>query len=335
MKVVISFFLFAFCLVTLNDANSESLVPTSHKVFTRELVNANLNFSLSKKRVLTSEVKTSQTHCLLAKEIRSLGLPKWNDPNRDKLMEPFRYHEYSCYQDILVDFESKELEGIVFKNFISPKINPHGHYKQLTSYRSFTFNIHGRFSQSLSLDILDNPQTTLDPKTKRPNASGNEMYSEIIFIPRTVYPYITKVDSNGCNHTKIRLPTDETVIFNSVTKEILSGVLKEAPIDMNSNRHERKFAQIEYTGKGLTIRVDRRAGVPRRIHSQSFNKNENTTKAIITYKDKECLVPKEKLWENIKGKQTNSYFKFPDDQDLLDTVINPICGWNIELEDLM
>jgi len=166
--------------------------------------------------------------------------------------------------------------------------------------------------------------------------SSDLLESTVIFLPRKNLPYVEveqDQETESCTR-KIYLPTGEFMVLNAMTNEIIDGVLKESPMDMTVSRHNRKFAGLEYTGNGIMIRADRRAGTPEHTYTQSFNVNEQISKATITRKGKTCLVSKDLIWENTKNADIGAYFKYSTDQEFLDKVINPICGWGLRLSDL-
>jgi hypothetical protein len=206
------------------------------------------------------------------------------------------------------------------KNNINPK-NGEG------TSRQYHFQFPERSKQNPHLAITDDSGLT-------GKLSHDLLETTIIFIPRKVLPYIeVNQESNECER-KVILPTEEFVIFDALTKEIIAGVLKEAPMDMTESRHKRQFAGIEYTGNGIMIRADRRAGTPEHIYDVRFNVNEHIDKAVITRKGKTCLVKKDLIWENAHNPDKGAFFKYDTDQEFLDQVINPICGWDLTLSDL-
>ena len=128
------------------------------------------------------------------------------------------------------------------------------------------------------------------------------------FFPRNYLPAI--VDFNGKN--LVTLPTGEEVEFNAQTHEILSGVLTEAPVDLNPDRRARNFPVIEYGGKGVVVRANARGADPR----------IGTTATITTLatpaancengiRCNQCLVPSRELWHQSDAVR----FKFSTDQE--------------------
>jgi hypothetical protein len=194
------------------------------------------------------------------------------------------------------------------------------------SSRTFNFRFNDRVTQDMQLDITDDSGLT-------GKISHDLLETTIVFIPRKVVPHIEYEDLGECRQ-KVILPTSEVVIFDSITKKIIEGVLKESPMDLNPSRHHRKFAGIEYTGNGIIVRADRRAGAPEYTYKNSFNVNEQKDKALISHKGKKCYVAKTLLWENSTDHDNLVYFKYPSDQQFLDEVVNPKCGWDLSLSDI-
>ncbi len=151
--------------------------------------------------------------------------------------------------------------------------------------------------------ITDDPGTT---------KLSDRMESVIVLFPRKVQPSI-KMDNDDL---VITLPTGEKVILDKKTKIIKSGVIQEAPVDTNKDKTKRKFAGLDYTGKGLTIRVDQRASDPR------LNpKGKKVFNAIISQGNKKCEIPRKDLWSQNDKKIE---FLFKDDNALLQ-FINSKC----------
>ena len=131
------------------------------------------------------------------------------------------------------------------------------------------------------------------------------MESIILIVPRKMKPVITEVG----DELHVTLTTGEKVIYDKKTKKVISGALKEGPVDVNPNRHNRKFADVSYQGSGISIRVNRRGEDPRLIPGS----------AVITQNGKTCQVPANELWNR------DSSFKYADDNRLLE-LLNRKCA---------
>ena len=46
-------------------------------------------------------------------------------------------------------------------------------------------------------------------------------------------------------------------------------------------------------------------------------------------------MKKELLWKDADDEEKLSDFIYDSDEELLDKVINPVCGWNVKVEDLL
>ena len=137
------------------------------------------------------------------------------------------------------------------------------------------------------------------------------MESVIVLIPRKGRPHIERVGDQNI----VTLTTGEQVVFNALTNTIVSGVLTERPVDLNPDRFKRKFAQVSYTGAGISIRADKRGEEPRLI----------TTTATVTQQGKSCQVPAADLWVN-----PSTAFKFNNDENLL-RYLNTKCPGKFKL----
>lgn len=269
-------------------------------------------------------VKISEKHCEELKRKRELITAPYGTPEFEEAMKEIRPLQSLCYQDI--SEADGKVVGFSFSNDTENAINPrtadHG------STRDYRFVMEGRSKQNLHLEITENSGLTS-------RMSHDFLETTIVFVPRRVVPYIKNDEQNGVCVRKVALPTNELVIFDALTKEIIGGVLEESPMDMTESRHTREFAGLEYTGNGIMIRADRRAGTPGHEYNVSYNVNERIKEATLTRKGKTCHVPKKLIWENTEDANKNAYFMYETDQEFLDKVVNPICGWNLSLEDIM
>ncbi len=134
------------------------------------------------------------------------------------------------------------------------------------------------------------------------------MESVIVIIPRKMKPTTEIVNED----LHVTLTTGEKVIFNKETREIKGGVFKEAPVDLNPNHHNRKFAPVSYTGKGISIRTNQRGSDPRLLG-----------KAQITQAGNICELSVKELWNHTD-------FKFADDEELVE-FLNKKCGKKFKL----
>lgn len=207
------------------------------------------------------------------------------------------------------------------QNNINPRTAPYG------SKRQWSFVFDQRSAQDAKIRITEDSGLT-------GKMSHDLLETGLVFLPRKTVPTGAAAMYNGALAKKITLPTGEIVYFDNKSNEILGGALSEEQMDMASSRHHRRFAQVNYHGKGIMIRTDRRAGTPEHIYSQSYNVNENTTEAAISHQGKTCHIPKSEIWAAADDQNSNTYFKYADDSEFLSKVINPLCGWDLGLEDL-
>lgn len=223
----------------------------------------------------------------------------------------------SIFDDIGVDFEymrvddskpcfgpnkseqEKKIYGFLINNSGSDFINPRG--KDIDSHRTYNFSYQESARQQIKLTIeeIANPMGRI---------SHWHMLSSFYFIPRKVLPYIN-IDEN-LKIATVTLPTLEKVVFDLETKEIISGVLTEKPIDYSENRHKRKFPQINYAGSGYMIRVNQRGEVPEADMVWGIKKY-----ATISKFGKSCRVRAHELWDQTGGDSSRFLFKFPKDED--------------------
>jgi hypothetical protein len=205
--------------------------------------------------------------------------------------------------------------GFDFSNRGGNRILPERHNvdKNLFFTRDFQFRFDDRARQDIHLSVTD-----WAPSRDRQFRLSELMNSVIHFFPRKYVPAIAVVNGRSI----VTLPTGEAVEFDAKTHEVLSGVLAEAPVDLNPDKAKRRFASIDYLGKGLMVRADARGTDPRL-----------GTMATITVAEADCAdggckklcrVASKELWEQ-KGAVR---FKFATDEEF-DRYLQSRCGFGI------
>jgi len=278
---------------------------------------------LEDRRYRFKSLKISDANCAKLKAKRKIMDEHRGAPEFKALLAEVLVLTPMCYMDVNAS-DSDKLVGFKFANESKNEIN--SQTEEFESSRQFIFRFDERDPRALSIAITDDSNL-------KGRMSHDLLETTIILIPRVVYPYITSKLNTG-KTIDIVLPTNETMKLDAKTKEIISCPLVESKIDMTASRHERTFVGLKYTGNGIMIRVDRRAGTPEHIYDVSYNKNENIKKAIVTHKGKKCLVPKELIWENAHNADKATYLKHASDGDFLKEVINPVCKWELTMADI-
>ncbi|MCC6544669.1 MAG: hypothetical protein IT392_09235 [Nitrospirae bacterium] len=169
---------------------------------------------------------------------------------------------------------------------------------------------------------MQNIRMTISEQTMPAGKTSHTlMRTSIYFFPRKVLPTLSLIENDsGGNVLELELPTGERVCFDRETKEIIGGVLHEdAPMDTNPDRHKRRFAQITYSGDGVTIRVDQRGEAPEKAVVWGQKKT-----ATITFGKKNCKLSPAQLWEQDLGWFD---FLFPADAELY-KFLRDSCDWN-------
>jgi hypothetical protein len=278
-------------------------------------------------RAVSISVKISKAFCDDLENLRQEA-PHYSSPEFSEYRKKANKARKLCSLSVSKNDVSGKLSSITLKNTSSDLINPTGTDTFQGATREYTFQFEQQARQEMKLSVADNSALT-------GKVTSDYLYSSLTFIPRLVIPYVeTNEETGNCSQT-VFLPTGEPVVFDSLSKEIIGGVLSELPIDLTESRHSRKFAKLEYTGKGIVIRADRRGGTPEMSHSVSWNSNEKISDALISYQDKTCIVSKDKIWKNTRNGDLTQDFKYATDQEFLDKVIKPNCNWDIEIDDLI
>ena len=168
--------------------------------------------------------------------------------------------------------------------------------------RDFQFRFDERARQDIHLLVSD-----WAPSRDRVFRLSELMNSLMVFFPRNFLPAIV----NSQNREIVTLPTGEEVEFDSLSHEIIAGVLSEAPVDLNPDPAMRKFPEVAYHGKGITVRATSRGTDPRIGTTAVISTGtppENCGKGILC---KQCEVPSKDLWEQSGAVR----FKFASDTD--------------------
>jgi hypothetical protein len=186
--------------------------------------------------------------------------------------------------------------------------------KNLFFTRDFQFRFDDRARQDIHLFVTD-----WAPSRDKQFRLSELMNSIMHFFPRKYIPAIAV--SGG--RSIVTLPTGEGVEFDLRTREILGGAFAEAPVDLNPDKAARRFAGVDYVGKGLIVRADARGTDPRLGTTATISSGASADCAGSGCK-KICRVPSQELWEQ-KGAV---HFKFPSDEEF-DRYLTARCGFGI------
>lgn len=115
---------------------------------------------------------------------------------------------------------------------------------------------------------------------------SHDVKSMMFLIPRRTVP---RVENIG-DIVRMTLPTGETVDFDKTSNAVLGGALREGPMDLNTNRHQRTPPNVQYQGSGISIRLDHRYEYP----------TQGAVEATVTQGTKKCKVPRTRLF-NAEG----------------------------------
>ncbi|MGE5304426.1 MAG: hypothetical protein ACM3TN_14030 [Alphaproteobacteria bacterium] len=183
--------------------------------------------------------------------------------------------------------------------------------------RDFQFRFDERARQDIHLLISD-----WVPSRDRQFRLSELMNSLIHFFPRAMLPAIVNVGDRDI----VTLPTGEEVMFDAATHEIRGGVLVEAPVDLNPDRGARRFAAIEYKGKGVIVRANSRGTDPR-IGTTAIISNGAPRPECAPGADcAQCRVPAREIWEQSGAVR----FKFSSDKDF-DRFLLYRCGFGLQM----
>lgn len=308
-------YFFLFSLILSSVAFGQELLDQVTNP--QHLIDENVEFSNNEMPAMKT-LSFSPTHCQIQRDLRQQYSYPWPDDIRRQIQE----NSELCYLSVNVN-DDEQITGFQLsnetKNAINPMISENG------SSRQWEFIFEERSRANIKIEITDDSGLT-------GRMSHDFLHTDITIIPRKTIPYV--INNEELEQKIVVLATGEKVIFDGINNTIVEGVLEEGPMDMEASRHKRKFAPIKYKGKGIMIRSDRRSGTPEHIYNVSYNVNEKIKLATITYQDKVCYIPKEKVYTNAKNPEVGTYLIYGSDKDMLEKVINPGCGWDLTLDDI-
>lgn len=146
------------------------------------------------------------------------------------------------------------------------------------------------------------------------------MNTVMLFFPRAVLPAIVDAQSRNV----VTLPTGEEVEFDALTHEIVAGALREAPVDLNPDRAARKFPEVGYHGKGITVRADARGNDPRIGTTAVISTGSPPAGCEHGAACSRCEIPAKDLWEQSGAAR----FKFANDRDF-ERFLTSRCGFHV------
>lgn len=125
---------------------------------------------------------------------------------------------------------------------------------------------------------------------------SHDMKSAMIVLPRKVIP---SVKVNG-NDVEVTMATGEKVVFDKRTSAIKSGALREGPSDLTTDRFRRQPANVQYSGTGISVRLNHR-------YLDPFLSGET---AEIKQGSKTCRVPRNVLFDTAGKLKSQSDVQF-------------------------
>jgi hypothetical protein len=212
---------------------------------------------------------------------------------------------------------NNQIVGFEFSNRGGNRILPNRYDidKNLLFTRDFQFRFDDRARQDIHLAVTD-----WAPSADRQFRLSELMNTVMYFFPRNYLPAITSLDGRYV----VTLPTGEQIEFNALTREILSGVFAEAPVDLTPNRATRKFPAVTYGGKGVVVRVNARGADPRLGTTATITTGSPAADCSKGRNCDQCQVPSRELW-NQNGAVR---FRFSTDAEF-DQYLRSRCGFGL------
>lgn len=136
-------------------------------------------------------------------------------------------------------------------------------------------------------------------------------YAMYMFFPRVVVPAIR----HEKDFIELTLPTNEKVYFDSKTKQIISGVLKELPMRLDAKGNALR-PQLIYSGKGYMLEASRLHDYPvgDTYNAQTGVSAIATNKALLkNAQGQKCSLNVKDLWETNYNKGGAVFFNYATD----------------------
>ncbi len=188
--------------------------------------------------------------------------------------------------------------------------------KSSSASRKYSFEFQGAALSDMSLLIWDSPSDT----------TSHGHLKLMTFFPRDVMPAIHKSETDK-DIIIVTLPTREEVLFNSRTKEIIGGALKEGPMKQ-SGKGAAMAPDVQYTGSGVVVEATARGDFPVGFEGKSSDNHKTVT--IKKKGEKTCTVPEKDLWYTDKSKGSNSFFnKDLYTNEAFDSYVKKKCKFSI------
>lgn len=164
----------------------------------------------------------------------------------------------------------------------------------------------GRVSRMFEMMSVNNAfnETYMILEESAGGPDSHNVKSYMFIIPRVTVPSIERSGENLI----MTLPTGETVTVDKNTGAITGGALTEGPIDMNTDRFQRKPPNINYSGTGISIRLNHRFEHPL----------TSAESATVKQGNRSCNVPRTALFDS------EGVMKSQSDAELV-AVLNRSC----------
>lgn len=165
---------------------------------------------------------------------------------------------------------------------------------KMSPQRWFQFYFHSHAREGLYFSISDLPTGTV----------SSFLESYFMIFPRRVLPSIRQ----EAGRTVVTLPNAEQVQFDAASNEIVGGAFAET-----GKLEAGIYPRLEYRGRGVLLRVDRRGADPRL-----------GTTATITRGSSSCRIPAAELW----SQESPVRFRFPTDA-AFDAFLQSRCSFGL------
>lgn len=187
------------------------------------------------------------------------------------------------------------------------------------SGRTFHFDYLEFARQNISMEVDDAPNGVV----------SHTMHSLFMFFPRKNLHVVEQLSGT----INVTLPTGEKMIFQKDSKEIVSGVFEEGPVDVSKDKSKRTYANLKYNGKGIVLRANARGQSPQLTESDKSKidmeyglRGSGEVLIINGTTGQRCRRPKVDFWEPLDVSPIE--FKFPTDE-AFDAYLKTNCGFGI------
>lgn len=240
-------------------------------------------------------------------------------PLKDELLPiSHEYIESKAHGEAMIGRGSRfPASGSEEFNFVN--VGKNSIIKKHNNSRTFHFEYPEHARQNIAMLVDDVPNDKV----------SHTMHSYFMMFPRKQLPVLEQHQGT----MEVTLPTGEKMIFDKDSKEILSGVFEEGPLDANPSHQKRLYPDLKYKGRGVILRANSRGQSPQlgqfekeKIDLEYGVKGSEDVLIINASTGEKCRRPKIDFWDTLDVAPIE--FKFSTDE-AFEIYLQNHCGFGL------